>query len=252
MVNKKARETLINTAFVAVADTLTTDFDVVDLLHTLVEHCTLILDATEGGLMLVDQRGALQLMTSTSEGADFVEMMQLNAATGPCIECFTTGRAVSVPDIRDSGDRWPDFENAARQKGFLSVHATPMRLRGQVIGTMNLFSTKRGALTDSDAAVAQALTDVATIGILQQRIVSETNLLAEQLHRALDSRVIIEQAKGVIAHHLSLSMDAAFSVLLDHARAQNISISAVAEGVSDRSIDLSSMVARTPAHRQSE
>lgn len=252
MVNKKSRETLINAAFVAVADTLTTDFDIVDLLHTLVEQCTLILDTTEGGLMLVDERGELQLMTSTSEGADFVEMMQLNASTGPCIDCFATGIAVSVPNIRDTADKWPDFENAALTKGFLSAHATPMRLRGHVIGTMNLFSTKRGALSERDAALAQALTDVATIGILQQRVVSETNLLAEQLHRALDSRVVIEQAKGMIAHHSSLTMDAAFSVLLDHSRANNLSIRAVAEGISDRSIDLRTLVARAPAHRQAQ
>lgn len=250
MFNKASRETLVNTAFVAIADTLTTDFDIVDLLYTLVEQCTIIFDTSDGGLMLADNRGELQLMTSTSEAADFVEVMQLNAASGPCIECFTTGTAVSVPSIRDSSDRWPDFEHAALQQGFHSAHATPMRLRGHVIGTMNLFGTKRGAFNDRDAALAQALTDVATIGILQQRVMAETNLLAEQLHRALDSRVLMEQAKGMLAHSLGVSMDAAFSALRDYSRSNNLSVRAVAEGISDRSIDVTVVSARVPAHRK--
>jgi len=227
-----ARETQINNAFVAVADTLTTDFDVVDLLHTLVEQCTQILDTTAGGLMLVDGAGQLQLMTSTSEAADLVEVMQIAAADGPCIECFTTGTAVSVPDIENTDGRWPDFQKAARESGFRSAHATPLRLRGQVIGTMNLFGVKSEALSDRDAAVAQALSDVATIGILQERLVREGNIVAEQLHAALDSRIVIEQAKGIIAHSLSIDMDKAFGVLRAHARNNNLTIRFVADEIS--------------------
>lgn len=120
--NNTSRETLITRAFVSVADTLTTDFDVVDLLHNLVEQCTEILETDAGGLMLVDDGGQLQLMTSTSEAADFVEVMQLTADSGPCIECFTTGRAVSVADIAET-DRWPDFRRAALHGGFRSAYA---------------------------------------------------------------------------------------------------------------------------------
>lgn len=249
MANKASRETFISSAFVAIADTLTTDFDIVDMLHTLVEQCTLILDTSQGGLMLVDGRGELQLMTSTSQGADFVEVMQLNSAAGPCIECFTTGTAVSVPNINDTGDKWPDFTSGALQRGFLSAHATPMRLRGHVIGTMNLFSTKRGALSERDASLAQALTDVATIGILQQRVITETNMLAEQLHRALDSRVLIEQAKGMVAHSLNVSMDDAFTALRNYSRERSVSLRSVAEGISDRTISVSVIAPRPAAHR---
>jgi GAF domain-containing protein len=229
-----ARETQINNTFVAVADTLTSDFDVVDLLHTLVQQCTEILDTTAGGLMLVDGEGQLQLMTSTSEAADFVEVMQLTAADGPCIECFRTGTAVSVADIEDAAGKWPAFQTSALQGGFHSAHATPLRLRGQVIGTMNLFATSAGALSERDAAVAQALADVATIGILQERLVREGNIVAEQLHGALDSRIVIEQAKGIIAHSLSLDMDAAFGVLRAHARSNNLTIRFVAEEITNR------------------
>jgi GAF domain-containing protein len=249
--SRASREQRISAAFVAVADTLTTDFDVLDLLHTLVEQCTQILDTDAGGLMLMDGNGQLQLMTSTSEAADFVEVMQLNASAGPCIECFTSGTAQSVPSIKHLGQRWPDFQKAAILGGFKSAHATPMKLRGQVIGTMNLFSTKRGALSERDAAVAQALTDVATIGILQERVVQEVNTMAEQLHKALDSRVLVEQAKGVIAHSLSIDMDAAFSAIRAYAHANSLTIRAVAEGISNRSITLSNAVSRVAAHRRS-
>ena len=233
-----SREARVNTAFVAVADTLTTDFDVVDLLHTLVEQCTEILDTDAGGLMLVDGDGQLQLMTSTSEGADLVEIMQIDAASGPCIDCFTTGTAISVPDIQETGGRWPAFQAAALQQGFYSAHATPLKLRGQVIGTMNLFSTKRAALSERDAALGQALADVATIGILQERLVKEGNIIIEQLHFALDSRILIEQAKGMISHSLSIDVGEAFSVLRSHARTNNLTIRYVAEEISNRRLSV--------------
>src|SRR4051812_5810788 len=153
------RETRLNAAFVAVADTMTEDFDVVDLLHTLVEECTEILDAEAGGLMLVDADGELQLVASTSESAELVEVMQLDGGVGPCVDCFATGEAISVGDIAAAGDEWPVFRAAALAQGFLSVHATPLRLRGEVIGAMNLFGTSVGELTRRDADVAQALAD---------------------------------------------------------------------------------------------
>lgn len=235
MSSSNSREAQINTAFVAVADTLTTDFDVVDLLATLVEQCVSILDTDAGGLMLADESGQLQLMTSTTEAADFVEVMQLNADSGPCIESFTTGKVVSVSDIAVS-QKWPDFQRSALQNGFNSAHAVPLKLRGQVIGTMNLFASRVGVLTGRDAAVAQALADVATIGILQERISRETTIVNDQLHRALDSRILIEQAKGMIAHSLAIQIDDAFAVLRSYARNNNLTIRAVAEGITDRTI----------------
>jgi GAF domain-containing protein len=245
-----SRETRITTAFVAVADTLTTDFDVVDLLHTLVEQCTQILDTDAGGLMLVDEGGRLHLMTSTSEAADFVEIMQLNADSGPCIECFRTGTAVSVPDIALSDGRWPEFRSAALQNGFHSIHAIPMKLRGEVIGTMNLFSTTSGALTARDAAVAQALADVATIGILQERVIREGTILAEQLHRALDSRILVEQAKGMLAHSLTITIGDAFTLLRTYARNNNLTIRDVAQGISTREIPVAAVAPRVDTPRR--
>lgn len=241
---KMSRESRLNAAFVMAADTLTDDYDVVELLHNLVRECTEIVDAQAGGLMLADGTGQLQVVASTSERADLVEVMQLAAGAGPCVECFQSGSVVSVPNIEEN-DEWPAFRAAAREQGFLSVHATPMRLRGEIIGTMNLFGTSVGRLTPRDVAVAQALADVATIGILHERIAAQSQVVTEQLQRALDSRVYIEQAKGVLSHSGGLSMDAAFVVLRAHARSNNLTLRVVAEGVANRTITI------TPAMMQS-
>ena len=232
----QSRETRLNAAFVAVADTLTADYDVVDLLHTLVSECAEILNIQAGGLMLADADGNLQLVASTSESADLVEVMQLAAGAGPCVDCFTTGTAVSVPDIAATGQKWPAFRQAALSQRFLSVHATPMRLRGTVIGTMNLFGTATGEVNRADAAVAQALADVATIGIIQERVAAHSQLVAEQLQRALDSRILIEQAKGALAQATTMTTDEAFNSLRRYARSHNLTLHAVAEGVTGRTI----------------
>lgn len=233
---KLSRESRLNAAFVMVADTLTADYDVVDLLHTLVNECTEIVDARAGGLMLVDADGNLQVVASTSESADLVEVLQLAAGIGPCLDCFATGEQVSVPDIANSGERWSAFKEAALDQGFRSVHATPLRLRGDTIGTMNLFSRSIGALSPRNAAAAQALADVATIGILHERIASHANVVAEQLQKALDSRVLIEQAKGAIAQANGTSMDESFAILRRYARNHNLTLHAVSQAITDRSI----------------
>jgi GAF domain-containing protein len=236
--NDQSRERRLNAAFVTVADTLTDDYDVVELLHTLVQECTEILDAQAGGLMLADAEGELQLVASTSQSVDVVEVMQLDAGAGPCLDCFATGEAISIGDIAESGDAWPVFRAAALAQGFVSVHATPLQLRGNVIGTMNLFGTSIGALSRRDADVAQALADVATIGILHERLIRQSHVVAEQLQRALDTRILVEQAKGVLAQAGGLDVDEAFSALRRYARDHNLVLRTVAEGVVNRRIDV--------------
>jgi GAF domain-containing protein len=233
-----SREEQLNLAFVKVADTLTADFDIIDLLHTLLHECTVILDVEAGGLMLADGSGELQLMASTSESTDFVEMMQLNAGLGPCLDCFATGEAVSIGDIEKSGDQWPDFREAAIARGFRSVHATPMRLRGHVLGTMNLFGTSIGELGQRDVSVAQALADVATIGILHERNIRESAVVADQLQRALSSRILVEQAKGVLSATGSMDVEDAFATMREYARSNNLTLRQVAESVTARTLDL--------------
>jgi GAF domain-containing protein len=228
------REGKLSAAFVKLADTLVADFDIVDLLQTLVETCTDILDAQAAGLLLRNSTGQLEVVVSTTEDANFVEVVQLGAAAGPCWECATTGEPVTVADVGALGDRWPAFQQAALQRGFLSAHATPLRLRETVIGTMNLFGTKKGALSDEDIAAAQALSDVATIGVLAQRATAEREAVGVQLQRALDSRVVIEQAKGVLAQSTGVSMDTAFTALRQFARSNNLNLHAVAAALVER------------------
>lgn len=231
------RETKISAAFVKLADTLVANFDVIDLLHSLVEECTDILDTQAGGLLLLNPAGQLQLVASTSEEATFVEMFQLAAGDGPCMDCFRTGSPVTVGDLQVEG-RWPHFAREALTQGFRSVHATPLRLRGHTIGTMNLFSIHTGALNPEDIVIAQALADVATIGILQERSLRNTEVLSEQLQRALDSRVLLEQAKGVLATTMGTTMDDAFSIMRTYARARNLPLRQVADEVIARRIHL--------------
>ncbi len=234
----ESRETRLSTAFVRLADTLVADYDVVDLLHWLVEECTSILDTQAGGLMLIDPAGRLQLIASTSEEAQLVEVFQLAGGDGPCLDCFRSGKPVTVADLSKETETWPQFVPEASQLGFRSVHATPLRLRDQVIGTMNLFSRHVGALKDEDIRVAQALADVATIGILQERNIRSAELIAEQLQRALDSRILIEQAKGVLATTLGTTVDGAFQIMRTHSRDRNLPLRQVADDIVARRLHL--------------
>ncbi len=228
----------MSAAFVKLADTLTDNFDMVDLLHTLIDECIRIFDTEAAGLMLADAEGNLELVASTSEEANLVEIMQLGAGVGPCVTCFTSGAAVVVPDIAEDAGQWPDFRAEALAQGFQSLYAAPMRLRGETIGTLTLLGTGRGSLSDRDAEAVQALADAATIAILQERLVREGALVTEQLNRALTSRIVIEQAKGVLAESENISMDEAFAILRRFSRDGNRSLQAVAQAVANRSLRL--------------
>ncbi|WP_308287454.1 GAF and ANTAR domain-containing protein [Cryobacterium sp. 1639] len=239
------REAQINDAFVLVAGTLIDSYDVVDLLSTLVETCTRLLDVQAGGILLADSIGNLELVASTSEEAETVEIMILAAGSGPCIESYTTGTVVSVPSIDDTAQRWPRFRQTALELGFRAAHATPLRLHGHVVGAMNLMSTETGPLSDRDAQLAQALADVATIGIVHERTFRQPGQIAAQLYLALDTRVLIEQAKGVLAQHLDGTMTQAFAALRDYARIMDVSLRATAEGILNRSIPIESIALPT-------
>lgn len=232
--SEKSRDQRVADAFVAVADTLIADFDIIDLLHTLVDECVNLLDVDAGGLLLTGDDGHLQLVASSSEQAHLVEVIQLGAGEGPCVDAYRTGRAVTVGDIRVESDSWPAFRDAALAQGFHAVFATPMRLRGHVIGALNLFSKGVGGPTEQDAVLAQALADIATIGILQEQGIRDTNVLNAQLQRALESRVLIEQAKGVIAAVGSLDMNESFTALRNYARAHSVPLRDLALQVAER------------------
>lgn len=234
----EAREGRLAAAFVSLADTMVVGYDVVDLLQTLVDTCAELLDASAAGLLLSDSTGQLEVVAATSEQSRLVEMMQAKTGLGPCVECFRTGVAVSVPDIAELDDGWQSFRDEALQQGFLSVHAVPLRLRGTNIGALGLFCNETGVLNEQDASVAQGLADVATIGILHERALRESDIAQQQLQRALTSRVVIEQAKGVIAQTHDVDMEAAFKVLRSYARSNGRNLRDVAELVVERKLAL--------------
>lgn len=232
------REKRLAQIFVRLADTLVDDYDVVDLLQSLVGTSAEFLNAAEGGLLLVGEGGALDLVASTSERSRLVDTLQVSSGAGPSIESYRTGSVVSVADISLVTDAWGEFRKSALAEGFRSAHAVPLRLRRSVIGTLTLFRNDEGELSNEDASVAQGLADVATIGILQERALRESSIAQEQLQHALDSRVVIEQAKGVIAQTHGVDMDAAFALLRSHARSHNQNLRTVAALVVDRSLTL--------------
>jgi GAF domain-containing protein len=230
------REAELLQTFALLADTLVADYDVVDLLQTLVDRCQLLLDTTAAGIMLADDHGELELIVSTSEASNLVETMQISADAGPCIESFASGRTVSLTDIRDAPDEWRVFRDSALEQGFRSVHAMPLKLREITIGTLNLLRDDTGELPEHDLVAARALADVATIGIIQERTIRETDVVREQLQNALNSRITIEQAKGVVAHRRSITPEEAFEVIRAYARSHQMTLSSVAAALVDRSL----------------
>ncbi len=236
------REDCVGQAFVALADTVVDDYDIIDLLDRLVGHSVDLLAAHAAGLLLADGRGQLRVVAASSEDAQTMELLQMQSDDGPCLECYRTVSQVRVPDLVDVADRWPTFVAAVeRAGGFRSVHTIPLRLRGQAIGAMNLFHRDPGPLPEADLALGQALADVATIGILSERAVRRGEVLTEQLQTALNSRVIVEQAKGVTAQHLGLPMDAAFDRLRRFARTRNLRLAEVARQVVGGELDPSEL-----------
>jgi GAF domain-containing protein len=233
----RSREQILADTFVLLADTMVDDYDVVDLLDRLVNACVVVLGVTAAGLLLDDQKGNLALVASSSEESRLLELFQLQNNEGPCLDCVRTGSAVTSGDLEVDRGRWPLFVGAARAAGFRSVAALPLRLRDQIIGGLNLFMVTPREVPAEDRRLAQALADVATIGILQQRSLHRSHVLSEQLHFALTSRISIEQAKGVLAERGRLTMEAAFETLRDYARNHNLKLTDVAHRVVTAGLD---------------
>ena len=244
------RETLLINTFVELTDVLVDDFDVVDLLTQLAGRCVEVLDVDAAGIMLASADGELRVVASSSEAMRTLELFELQASEGPCFECYNTGEPTANIQLTDIGQLWPQFSPRAVAAGFLSVTALPMRLRGRTIGALNLFRSNLGDLGDQDLVAAQAFADVATIGILQHRAVEEAHTVNDQLTSALNSRIIVEQAKGMVAERTGLDMGAAFNRLRNHARRRNLLLSDLARHVVAGEVGPdSSMWSRSDPHR---
>ena len=225
-----SRERLAET-FVQVADTLVDDFDLIDFLTVVTERAAELAGSSASGLLLSDENGHLQFMAASTESARIVELFQVQREEGPCQDCFREGTAIQEAELAKATGRWPHFAPRAIRAGFAAVHAFPLRHQQTIIGALNLFDIESRAFSDTDAHLLQALADVATIGILQERAIRRSELLTEQLHRALNSRITIEQAKGALSQLHGVTPDAAFEMLRAYSRRNHYRLTDVADAL---------------------
>jgi GAF domain-containing protein len=230
------READVVQSLVDLADTLVDDYDVVDVLTGLTDRCVHLLGAAAAGVMLASP-GGLRLVASSSEAMRVLELFELQASEGPCLDAFRSGEAVEHEILRPGSGRWPRFSEVAVEAGFRSAFALPLRLRDTTIGALNLVGAEESRMDDADALVARAFADLATISVLQQRAAAESQRVNEQLQHALTSRIVIEQAKGVVFERAGIDMAEAFSRLRSYARSHNARLTDVAQAAIDGHLD---------------
>ena len=223
----------LSAVFVEVADTLVGEFDLIEFLQMVTAHTSELVAARAAGVLLADHRGHLQMMAASDERTEMLELFQVQADEGPCQDCYREGKPVINADLRTATDRWPTFAPRAVSAGYRSVHAFPLRLRSEVIGALNLFGTETGEMAPAEVLVVQALADLATIGLLQQRTIRDGEALTTQLRHALDTRITIEQAKGTLAAIHGVTVNQAFKRLRDYSHDHNARLSDVAQAVTN-------------------
>ena len=223
--------------FVALTDTLVSDYDALDYMSMLVERAAEVLDVSAAGVILLDARGGLSVAAASSEQSRLLELFAVAIDAGPCVECVRSGAAVTCVDIV-SDTRWPRFSTGAAEAGFRAFHALPMRLRSDVVGVLTLLHSEPMTLGEDDRRLGQALADAAAVGLLHERAVRRAEVVAEQLQLALNSRVIIEQAKGVVAGTMATTPDEAFTLLRRHARTTGLKLTQLCRDVVDGRVEL--------------
>jgi GAF domain-containing protein len=231
------RESSVVQVLVELADTLVDDFDVVDMLTRLTDRCVTVLEVSAAGVMLASPADDLRLAASSSEAMRVLELFELQTQEGPCLDAFHTGKRIGHEDLQAGSGRWPRFSRAALDAGFQSVFALPLRLRERTVGALNLFSFERNPIDEQDVLVVQAFADLAAISVVQHRAATETQLVNEQLAQALTSRILIEQAKGVIFERAGVDMAEAFERLRKYARDHNLHLTTVAQSAIDGTLD---------------
>jgi GAF domain-containing protein len=236
MLDQRITQTLVE-----LADTLVLGFDGIEFLHTLTERCVQLLDVDAAGILLIDQRGTLNLVAASTEQTRLLELFQLQNQEGPCLDCYHSGQGVACADLTAAPQRWPQFATAAREQGFAAVQAVPMRLREQTLGALNLFRSSPDAIPTDATAIAQSFANVATISLLQVRALRHSEMVTEQLQSALNSRLLIEQAKGILAERRHISLTQAFILMRAYARNHNRLLSQVARAIINQAPDITDL-----------
>ena len=240
------READVVRSLVEMADTLVDDFDIIDLLTGLADRCVQLLEVSAAGVMLASPTGGLALVASSSEAMRLLELFELQAQEGPCLDAFRTGQPVEHENLQARAGRWPLFSEAALQAGFQSALALPLRLRKVTLGALNLLRVTQAPMVEADLIVARAFADLATLSILQHRASTEAQRLNEQLSAALTSRIVIEQAKGVISARAGVDLAEAFGRMRGYARHHNRRLTDVAQAAVDGTLDPSDWAASRP------
>ena len=240
MRHRLSREAALVDAFVHLSDTLVDDYDIIDFLHFLTASCVGLVEIDEAAVMLAAPSGLLQAIASSTERSRMLELFELQNHDGPCLDAYRGGLVVSAADLAEESGRWPTFAPRALEVGFRAVHSVPLRLRDQVIGALNLLRVAPGVLTDGDARLVRALSDIATVGVIQERTISASHAATNGLQIALNSRIRIEQAKGVLAERDGISIDDAFETLRGYARRNRLGLSHVASEIVAGRLRLSS------------
>jgi transcriptional regulator with GAF, ATPase, and Fis domain len=241
-----SREQQLARIFVALADTLVADFDITEFLTMLTQQCVELLNCAAAGVLLLEPGGGLRVAATSAQRAELLELFAVETDAGPCVDCVRSGEPVSSPDLTTANERWPRYAAAADACGYRAVQALPMRLRTDVIGVLSLFNTAPVTLAEDDVKLGQALADLATIGLLQHRHIEHGDQVADQLQKALTSRILIEQAKGVLAQRGSTTPEEAFEQLRRYCRARSLRMTDVADTVVHGTADFDAILA--PAH----
>ena len=231
------RELRIAHAMVSLADTIRADFDVSDLLYGLTRYCVELLGVDTAGVLLADENDELQTVASSHHHIELLELFQAQHDQGPCVDAHRSGEHVSAPHLEDAAQRWPEFVGRASAVGVQSVHAVPLKLHDHVLGALGLFGNHTGPLPAGDLVLAEHLADATTVALLHLRAQRSSQVIAEQLQHALNSRVIIEQAKGLLAERHRLPLDEAFALLRNHARSHGQRLITVARETIEGQLD---------------
>ncbi len=225
---EREREVPVAQALVEMASTFVSDFDVVELSTSLASSCVELTGISAAAVMVATEEGELRVLGSSSEETRVLELFELQAEEGPGLDAFRSAEPVDPVVLHAGGGPWPRFSAAALSQGYQSVSAFPLRFREMTIGALSLFSAGRAALSEHDAVVAGALADCAAIGIVAHRSVDEQQRTIDQLSNALRSRIVIEQAKGIIAERAGVDLPEAFDRLRGYARDHGLRLTDVA------------------------
>lgn len=230
-------------AFVDMTEALSSFHDPIEFVQQVVERSIELLHVSDVGVLLKDADGRLKLTASSSGDMRVAELLEVHLDEGPCYAAFTRNVVIAEAELSRDDDRWPHFAPTAIDLGFRSVYAFPLRAEGTPIGAMNVFSEERSALIGQGLRIAQGLADFASLGIRLSDHLRQSELLTQQLQTALDSRVAIEQAKGMIAAQGEISLTAAFHLIRSAARNRGVRLQEIVSQVTSGALTAEDLAA---------